>query len=328
MDFSDVGERLFSDARQLLQYDADDPRWRGVCHESLRSLGFDLQRLDSLSIGLFASPSVMQEGLLRAGFCREEIVASGLVRDPRVAKRLIGPIRNVGGQIISFWARHPEGLPPKYLFFRRGWQQEVPAFGLDVALSYLADGVCELLLVEDILDALLLQSAGLPQTAATLLFSRNLTRARWEQLAVLGVERVTLVPSDEREGLARAALAREASLQGSLAPEVFVLLPECFGRVKNLAKMILAMTCVPFWSWLKDNRVPRTDDLLATTPTMRAGVSLSAVPPLLPIIDQDSSETQRSKEPTGDPTPEPRRPHSSEICALHHCDPMFCFCWD
>ena len=247
VDISDLGESLFADAQRFLQCDAANPELRAVCRNSLCSLGFDLQQLECLPIGIFVSPPVMKEGLLRAGFRGEEIAASGLVNDPRVTGRLMGPIRNVGGQIVNFWARPPEGLRPKYLFFRRGWQQEVPAFGLDVALSGLTDGQCELLLVEDLLDALLLQSAGLPQIAATLDFSRNLTAARWERLSVLGVKRATLVPSDEQEGLNRATLAREASLQGSPAPEVFVLLPECFGEVKGLAKLIRAMNHDLFW---------------------------------------------------------------------------------
>jgi hypothetical protein len=292
MDFSDVGERLFSHAQRLLQCDAAD-RLRAVCYESLSRLGFDLGRLESIPIGLFLHPAAMQDELSRAGFRREEIVASGLVCDPRVAERLIGPIRNPNGRIVNFWARHPKGLRPKYLFFRRGWQDEVPAFGLDVALSGLSDGPGELLLVEDFLDALLLQSAGLPQTAATLDFSRNLTAARWEQLAVLGVKRVTLVPSNPSEGLVRATRAREASFEGSVAPEVFLLLPECFGQVNSLAAMIPAMNHAAFWSWLRDNRLPRTEDFLAAVPT-----------------------------------PEPRQADSSGSCPFHHCDPMFCFCWD
>jgi hypothetical protein len=328
MDISDLGERLFCGARRILQGDGADPELRAVWCNILCSLGFDLQQLDSLPLGIFVSSPVMKEGLLRAGFRGEEIAASGLVGDPRVAKRLIGPIRNVGGQIINFWARHPEGLRPKYLFFRRGWQQEVPAIGLDVALSGLTDGACELLLVEDLLDAILLQSAGLPQVAATLDFSRNLTKARWEQLAVLGVERVTLVPSDEQEGLARATLAREASLLGGLAPEVFVLLPESFGHVKDLAKMIRARSGDSFWSWLMDNRAPRTDDLLATDPTMGPEASFFAGSPGLPMVGLDFSEMQQPKEPTIAPTPESQRSCSSELCPLHHCDPMFCFCWD
>ena len=163
MDFSDVGERLFSDARRLLQCGATDHGLRAVCYNSLCSLGFDLQRLDSLPVGLFLNPSVMQEELLRAGFSREEIIASGLVSDSRVAERLIGPIRNVGGRIVSFWARHPEGLRPKYYFFRRDWRQEVPAFGLDVALSCPADGVREPLVAVDRFVASRGHVAFLPQ---------------------------------------------------------------------------------------------------------------------------------------------------------------------
>ena len=197
MDNSALRESLFADAHRFLRCDAANLELLAVCRNWLRSLGFDLQRLDSLPIGVFPSPLVMKEGLLRAGFHIDEIAASGLVGDPRVAERLIGPIRNPSGRILSFWARHPEGRRPKYLFLGRDWKQETPAFGLDAALPRLHDTAGELLLVEDLLDALLLQSAGLPQVAGTLRFSSNLTPPRWQQLAALGVRRVTLVPSDD-----------------------------------------------------------------------------------------------------------------------------------
>jgi hypothetical protein len=328
MDISDLGESLFSAARRFLQCDATDPELRAVCYNFLCSLGFDLQQLDSLPIGIFPNPQVMKEELLSAGFSGDEIIASGLANDPRVAGRLIGPIRDLTGQIINFWARHPEGLHPKYLFFRRGWQQEVPAFGLDVALSGLSDRQCELLLVEDLLDALLLQSAGLPQIAATLDFSRSLTAARWERLSVLGVKRATLVPSDEHDGLTHATSAREASLQGGPAPEVFVLLPECFGEVKGLAKLIRAMNHDLFWAWLRDNRVPRTDDLWLTESGTEPEVNLFAGGLDLPMVGPNSSEPQTPTDLVIAPMPETQRRHLSGLCPLHHCDPMFCFCWD
>ena len=329
MDISDLGEQLFSDAHRFLQCDAADPELRTVCHNSLRSLGFDLQRLEDLPIGIFLSSLVMTERLLRAGFCREEIIASGLVSDPRLAERLIGPIRNVGEDRSSVSGRGiPRACAQKYLFSRGSWPWEVPAFGLDVALPSLPDSACELLLVEDLLDALLLQSAGLLQVAATLSFSTNLARAQWEHLATLGIERVTLVPSNEREELTRATVAREASLQGGPAPEVFVLSPESFGHLKDLAEMIRAMSRDSFWSWVQDNRVPRTGELPAATTNVRPEAGdFVAIPPL-PAVGRDSSAMQRPKELAIAPTPEPQQRRSSELCPLHHCDPMFCFCWD
>jgi hypothetical protein len=308
MDILGLRESLFSAAHRFLLCDAADPGLQAVCRNSLRRLGFDVQRLDDLPIGIFPSPLAMKEGLLQAGFRVDEIAASGLVSDPRVAARLIGPIRNTAARILSFWARHPEGTRPKYLFLGRSWKEETPAFGLDVAMPRLTDAARELLLTEDLLDALLLQSAGLPQVAATLGFAGNLTPARWEQFAILGVKRVTLVPGDEEKGLARAALAREAALRGSPAPEVFVLLPERFGRVNDLAEMIRAMSREAFWFWLRNSRVPRTDDRLATASNMGPAAEYLAESPGLSVADGDSS--------------------GIGLCPFHHCDPMFCFCWD
>jgi hypothetical protein len=323
MDKTDLRESLFCDAhRFLLCPTAGNPELLSVCCHTLRELGFDLQRLDSLPIGLFPSPMVMKEGLLQAGFAAEEIAASGMVGDPRVAERLIGPIRDANGQLLSLWARHPLGLPPKYLFLGSGWKEATAAFGLDVAMPCLTDSAGELLLVEDLLDALLLQSAGLPQAAATLRFSHNLTPPRWKQLAELGVERVTLVPSDEADGLLRAVAARGASLDSGAAPEVFVLLPESFGRVKDLADFVRAMDAEAFWSWLKDNRVPRTDDVLAIASNV-APTSDAVEPLSLWVVAEDSPAI-----PEPSTTLLPEVPHPSDLCPFHHCDPMFCFCWD
>jgi hypothetical protein len=82
-----------------------------------------------------------------------------------------------------------------------------------------------------------------------------------------------------------------------------------------------------FWSWLKDNRIPRTDDVLATAPTTAPEVCLFAVTPVASGVGPDSSEIRNTHEPAEDTPPEPR-PRSAEICLFHDCDPMFCFCWD
>jgi hypothetical protein len=336
MDNSVLRESLFSDAHRFLLCDAANLELLAVCRDWLRSLGFDLQRLDGLPIGVFPSPLVMKEGLLRAGFSIDEIAASGLVGDPRLAERLIGPIRDASGHILSFWARHPEGLRPKYLFLGRDWKQETPAFGLDAAMPHLNDTAGELLLVEDLLDALLLQSAGLPQVAATLRFSSNLTPPRWEQLAALGVRRVTLVPSDEEQGLVRAVAARAAALEDP-APEAFVLLPESFGRVRDLAELIRAMSPETFWSWLRANRVPRTDDLSAeataeSVPLLETS-SAEAVPESVPLLGTSSvgvaeDATSSFREVEEAPLPRDPPPRPTGLCPFHDCDPMFCFCWD
>jgi hypothetical protein len=322
MENNDLRESLFSDACRLLLCDpAGNPELLGVCRDALRDLGFDLQRLDSLPIGVFPSPLVMKEGLLRAGFGSDEIAVSGLMGDSRMTGRLIGPIRDATGTLLSFWAWHPQGLRPKYLYLGRNWREQTPVFGLDVAVPRLADAAGELLLVEDLLDALLLQSAGLPQVAAASRFSSNLTPPHWEQLAGLGVERVTLVPGDDGEGLVRAVSARATSFDASATPEVFILLPESFGRMKDLAASVRAMDAEAFWAWLKDNRVPRTDDVLATP--SNAPPSDSAEPLSLWFGEEDSLTV----EPAVATMPEPPHPPTG-LCRFHHCDPMFCFCWD
>lgn len=326
MDISSLGESLFSIAHHALQFDAAQPELRAACYNALRDVGFDLRRLKSLPIGLFTNPPEMKDGLLNAGFSKNEIVASGLTGDPRLAERLIGPIRDLRGRIVSFWARHPQDIAPKYLFLNRNWRDQVPAFGLDAARSGLSDAANELLLVEDLLDAILLQSAGLPQVAAALGFSRYFAKTRWEHLARLGVERVTLVPGDDGGALVRAASARDAALHSGPAPEVFLLLPESIGCVKNLAGIIRQTSRDSFWAWLKYNRVPRTDDLAESARYM---TPMAGDADWMPDLPEDDSDDPEMPSPVEHNHVEPQRPSSlSGLCPLHFCDPMFCFCWD
>jgi hypothetical protein len=119
--------------------------------------------------------------------------------------------------------------------------------------------------------------------------------------------------------LARAVAAREAACEGGPAPEVFVLLPESSGGVRQLAERVRTTSPEAFWAWLKANRAPRTDDLLAAASVEPASERVDESPSLW-VVDEESSEL-----------PEPLErlvtPHTG-FCPFHHCDPMFCFCWD
>jgi hypothetical protein len=143
-------------------------------------------------LGLFIERDLVRQGLLGAGFTPEQIDASALADDPRLAGRLVGPIRDRWGRIVSFWARHPEGHPPKFLFKGR-WKEEAGLFGLDVALHPASGGSGDLIVVQRILDAILLQSRGLRRVAAIGGPPSDLDRRRWQRLAALGLRRLLLV---------------------------------------------------------------------------------------------------------------------------------------
>jgi hypothetical protein len=172
--------------------------------------GFDPSSLRDLAVGLFTSRDAFRQGLLDAGFTADEIRASALLDDPRLAGRLVGPIRDRWGRVHSFWARHPQDQPPGFLF-KGKWKDEVGLFGLEVALHPAAGGLADLIVVERLLDAILLQSMGLRNVAAVGGPLTQLGKRRWQRLSGLGVRRIILVPGPSKDA-DRAVLASLAIL--------------------------------------------------------------------------------------------------------------------
>ena len=144
------------------------------------------------------SPFSMRAALAQADFTREEIRTSGLLADPRLPGRLVGPITDQTGRIVSFWAWDPTGQPPRWLYLKQDWKRQVGLYGIDVALPATADGTRNLLVVEEILDALLLHSHGLLQAAAIGGSAREMTSDRWHRLAAMGVRCATLISVDRQ----------------------------------------------------------------------------------------------------------------------------------
>lgn len=103
--------------------------------------------------------------LERAGFSKEEVAASRIVRDTRWRGRVCSPWKDELGRLSSLWGRAVVDDDPKYLVLAGG----SPAFfGADVAVaaarrSKAAHGV---VVVEGMFDALALRSAGLDEAAA------------------------------------------------------------------------------------------------------------------------------------------------------------------
>lgn len=214
-------EAFFRHAVASLEISADETtEWQSV-RASLKSLGFKLAA--DTPIGFFPGVAALKAQLVHDGFTADEIVASRLLGDSRLSGQLVGPIRDPQGRILSFWARQTEQQGPRYLYLSTRWKDETAVFGLDVALPAVVGGKHDLLLVEDLLDALYLQSQGLPYVAAIGSSAAEMTERRWQRLAELGVYRVTLAVAPRR---AAADIARDAALcaaKASVAPAVYLL---------------------------------------------------------------------------------------------------------
>lgn len=124
--------------------------------------------------------------------------------------------------------------------------------GIEAAVGPTSRGREHLVIVEQLFDALLLQSRGLPNVAAIGGPAHALTRQRWERLAALGVRRVTMaIAADEKEwDTALATLA--ATFQTRSGPDVFLLPPGTFPNSRGVGP------------WVRDHGLEAFRSLLET----------------------------------------------------------------
>ncbi|NUQ61498.1 MAG: hypothetical protein HUU20_03355 [Pirellulales bacterium] len=227
-------ETFFRHTRKLLQDGSNRNRVRKAARSCLEDRGIPLDELKRLPIGLLIDREEMAQTLAEAGYRPEEIEASKLIADDRLAGRLIGPIHDSHGQILSFWARHPEDQPPKYLYKGR-WQEAAGAFGLDVALPALKQRGGALVLVGDVLDAVLLVHQGVAAVAAIGGSAREMTSVRWQRLAEEGIREVTLALCGERRSSDEILAALEAAFSAGSSPRVFVAISDHLQHVGSVS---------------------------------------------------------------------------------------------
>jgi hypothetical protein len=162
--------------------------------------------------------------LLRDGFSADEIRASNLLADSRLPGRLVGPIRDSGRRIISFWARLPQQLD-RSLYLSTDWKEEVGVFGLDEAYPAVVHGRHDLLVVEDLWDALLLHSHGCLAVGAIGSSPAEINSRRWERLDELGIHRVTLVVDSFHDSHEACVAAIRQAASSRRSPAIYVLPP-------------------------------------------------------------------------------------------------------
>ncbi|MGO9109697.1 MAG: hypothetical protein ACLP9L_10725 [Thermoguttaceae bacterium] len=200
-----------------------DDAWRAA-RACLHQRGFDLRKLEHLPLGYFPSAEPIWHGLLRDGFAADEIRASNLLADSRLPGRLVGPIRDAGRRIISFWAKSPRQLDHS-LYLSTDWKEQAGVFGLDEAYPVVAHGRHDLLLVEDIWDALLLHSHGCLGVGAIGSSPAEISPRRWERLDELGIHRLTLVVDSFHDSHEACVAAIRQAVFSWRAPAIYVLPP-------------------------------------------------------------------------------------------------------
>ena len=200
-----------------------DEAWRAA-RGCLHQRGFDLRKLEQLPLGYFPAAEPIWQGLLRDGFSADEIRASNLLADSRLPGRLVGPIRDTGRRIISFWAKTPQQLD-RSLYLSADWKEQAGVFGLDEAYPAVAHGRHDLLLVEDFWDAILLHSHGCLGVGAIGNSPAEISPRRWERLDELGIHRVTLVVDSFHDSHEACVAAIRQAAFSRRGPAIYVLPP-------------------------------------------------------------------------------------------------------
>ncbi len=328
----DLLETYFTHACQLLRHgDSGDAAVRRA-RAWLTRRGVEPDRLDRLPVGVVPDVATMETELREAGFHPAEIEASNLLADARLSGRLVGAIRDPRSQIVSFWARHPEGRPPKYLI-KGPWKDAISVFGLDIALPAINGGPGGLVLIDDLLDAVLLHQLGLLPVAAIGGSGFQMTPARWQRLAELGVSRVALVLRGPDAG-EEASAAVEAARIAEWAPHVYVVAPDRFAAAGGLLKWVRWHGCEAVHDaiWSPRPPAPNEPEPTMVEPPEEIAVDVLPEPPdiadSLPDPLQPSGPTI-SQEPEDPPRANPRgRRGPDGYCELHRCDITDCFCFD
>jgi hypothetical protein len=224
-------EAYFRHTKALLAASADLPEakcWRDDAWRAARGClhqrGFDLRKLEQLPLGYFPAAEPIWHGLLRDGFSADEIRASNLLADSRLPGRLVGPIRDAGRRIISFWAKLPQQLEHS-LYLSTDWKEQAGVFGIDEAYPAVAHGRHDMLLVEDIWDAILLQSHGYLALGAIGNSPADISPQRWERLDELGIHRVTLLVDSFHDSHEAAVAAIRQAAFSRHGPAIYVLPP-------------------------------------------------------------------------------------------------------
>ncbi len=193
--------------------------------------GFSIEDLHHLRLGLYTTPEDVLGYLRSVGFSEAAIEESGLVTDDRHGFRhdwrgcLIVPLQDERGQTTDVLAIIPPALSGerlRYEFARGTVASGMTAYALHAALATPISAK-NLVLVEDVMEALYLQCRGFTNVAAVGGDGREFSSKRWEELARLGFEAVTLAFGNDATRQRDVREALDHALRARTAPEVFVL---------------------------------------------------------------------------------------------------------
>lgn len=311
---------------------------RSAARSALRERGFDPDHLNGVPVGLFLDRAAVYQGLSEAGFSDEEIQAAKVLADARLPGRLLGPIRDPAGRIVSFWARDPRDARRKDLYLRARWKEIVPLFGLDVALRAAEGHHGLLLIVEDQLDALLFHDQEIRNVAAIAGPLHEMTAARWRLLGKFDLRAAILVPDAAGPGGRHDEILdvlRQAFRSG--APEVFVLPPDDLQGMAGPAEFLRRRGRPEFLALLERFCISAGQYKALSVRLPFWEVPARLLPPAKPVPppreEPPVEKVQLVKQaPVIKPAPAVERwvgcAARDGYCKLHQCAENDCFCFD
>lgn len=193
----------------------------------LEKRGFSLAQLEEFEFGFYLNPDEIKKQLFQARYTEQEIEEANLCHDGRWNGRLIGTWRDPQRKLATFWARDLSGTSPsseKYLYLKGTQKASLIAFGLDRALQ-VSSSRHHLVLVEGLFDVLSLHAKGFYQVAGIGGSGVEMKKERWEKLASLGIENVTLVLDQDDAGRTGSLQAVANAYKANKVPFIYVVEP-------------------------------------------------------------------------------------------------------
>jgi DNA primase len=269
----------------------------------LQGRGFPPGAIEHCGLGLFPDRRFLTVALERHGYTAAEVNASGVLADWRWPGRIVGCWRDKHGNARTLWARsisqrQREGS--RYLYLRGASRAGLPPYGFSSLLDGSLDRRRELVLVEGVIDVHALRSHGVENICA--LGGTSIRSAMFEQLANLGVEKVTLCLDNDRPGRTATVGAIEQAAQAPASPALFVVDPAQLAPAKDpdaylrahganaFAELLTSRLCAVTWRALEFTRDLRS---FSTQEARRAALAcaggwLGRLPSRLTLEQEDA----------------------------------------
>jgi hypothetical protein len=197
--------------------------------------GIRPDQVATTSLGAYTNAADVREYLLSVGFSEEEIEASYVTRDTRLAGRATIPWRDAWGNLRTVVACDVSGKThcrSSQLFLKGSSRPEF--FGLDVALRAASGGQQHLLLVGSLVEAVVCHARSLRNVAACGNRATAISARQWQALAALGVRRATLALGDTQAAWQHTQESLTNWLEAPCSVQSFALARGALGTTPRL----------------------------------------------------------------------------------------------